>query len=151
MGYNGELANYGEEMILNAIFTGDLTELPDQLYLGLATEEIDDPDTLESVFEVTDDGYKREEINFLKPVQLNEDGEEDEDGMSTVYNENLVKFGPWNEDAEADVVAAFITDSPEGVDDGGVIVYYNFKDDSRYPAINEAIKVLEESLSHKID
>lgn len=126
----GNLANEGEELALNLLFR-NTGEMPSNVYLGLATEEIVDEDTLSDITEENDANYERQELNFSSPSQ--------EEGKGTIKNDSEIEFGPWDSDADEKITYAFITDASSGTD-GKLLSYFELPE-SKQPSAEETTKV----------
>lgn len=126
----GSLTKYGESLVLDKLFNAN-GQLPDDLYLGLATATMDDEDDLSSVQEEDDGAYVRQPVTFTSPS--------DNGTNMEVENDSLIEFPSYAADADSGVTHAFITDAESGTS-GGIISWMVLAE-SKTPSSGEKLTV----------
>ncbi|MBM7623715.1 phage tail fiber protein [Sporohalobacter salinus] len=101
----GNLTNIGEKLALNLLFRNTGTP-PTDIYLGLATGKIEDSDDLSTITEEDDQAYSRQKVTFTAPGNNGE-------GATEIINNEAIKFGPWDADADNDITYAFFVDDQD--------------------------------------
>src|SRR6056297_1747473 len=140
MTVEGKLTKEGKEYLLNLGFrnTGNPVQ---ELYLGLANSEITAETTLENIAEVTDENYERKLFNFKEPLSGPD--------ITRLFNLEEVNFGPWLNDQNENVSAAFVSDKKTG-DDGMLLIYFPV-DGNLAPFKDDELSVAEDNLSFEME
>lgn len=136
----GSLSHYAEELALNMLFR-NIGESPIKVYLGLATQPINDSDLLSNIIEEIDKNYSRQEIVFDYPKIVSD--------INTIKNEKDINFPPWSENATALITHCFITDIQIGKI-GNILAWFELEI-PKQPAKDESISVPAGNLIFSLD
>jgi len=105
------MSNQGNKLALELVLGIGTPSVPAHVYVGLATAEVDEDDTLSTITECTDATYSRQEATFGTPSEVS-------DAMVAATTSDIV-FGAFTTGGTL-ITHAFLTDAVSGTS-GNVI------------------------------
>ncbi|MGM0410987.1 MAG: phage tail fiber protein [Bacillota bacterium] len=136
----GKLTNEFKEYLFDLALRN--TGVPiETLYIGLSSSEITENTKLIDIDEITESNYERQKVNFTVPLSIN--------NITKIFNTEEISFGPWEEDSNLKMKAAFITNQKN--DANGMLMIFFPLTDTIIPFADDELTISKDKLEVNLE